>query len=58
MPDLGTEDHIYKRKATKMTTPGVGGVGVCSGLLKQKVAGSNPVVTNPERSVLRAQSLN
>ena len=34
---------------------GVGGVGVCLRLLKQKVAGSNPVVTNPERGALRSQ---
>ena len=31
-----------------------GGVGVYSSLKKQKVAGSNPVVTNPERGALRA----
>ena len=34
---------------------GVGGVGVWPGLLKQKVAGSNPVATNPERGALRSQ---
>ena len=31
-----------------------GGVGVCSSLPKQKVAGSNPDVTSPERGALRA----
>ena len=34
---------------------GIGGVGVCSSLRTQKVAGSNPVATNPNRSALRSQ---
>ena len=34
---------------------GIGGVGVCSSLQTQKVAVSNPVVTNPERSALGSQ---
>ena len=34
---------------------GVGGVEVWPGLLKQKVAGSNPVATIPERGALRSQ---
>ena len=33
----------------------IGNVGVCSSLLKQEVAGLNPVVINPERGALRSQ---
>jgi hypothetical protein len=34
---------------------GVGGVGVFLGSLKQKILGSNPVATYPERRALRTQ---
>ena len=45
----------FSSAAWLLLVPGVGGVGVWPGLLKQKVAGSNPVATNPERGALRSQ---
>ena len=48
---------IMVKSYVRFIYSGIGGVGVCSSLWTQKVAGSNPVVTNPERSGQRSQLL-
>ena len=48
-------DYLGNNSCCDRPFHGIGGVGVCSGLQTQKVAGSNPVVNNPARSALRSQ---